>query len=98
MAVAQVDLALHQVADHLVHQPLSPVIRGDGQTPERVVEAAAAGDQLAVVKDAAAVVQIPVTADALLLEERVHLRLGPCIPRGDFAQGNGHGNYLTEKE
>ena len=62
------------------------------------MKAAAAGNQLAVVKDAAAVVQIPVAADALLLKERVHLRLGPQIPRRDFAQGNGHEHYLTEKE
>ena len=86
MAVPFFDLSLHQVAHHLIHQALPPVGGIHRETAEGVAEAAARGDQRAVVvKDAAAVIQIPVPADALRTEQLIHPRLTAAVIRGDLS-------------
>ena len=86
MAVAALRLLFQQMAHHLVHQALAPVGRGHGQAAQRVLEAAARGDERAVlVEDAAAVIQVFVPADALGAQQLVHLRLRALVPRGDLS-------------
>ena len=85
-------LHLHQVADDLIEQPLPPVAAGDGQTADGIAEAAPSGGQLPViVKDAAGIVQVPVPADALLLQQVADLGHTVVVVRMDLRQGVGHG-------
>lgn len=76
-------LHLHQVADDLIEQSLPPVAAGDGQTADGAAKAAPGGDQLPViVKDAAGIVQIPIPADALPLQQSVYLKAAPAVGAG----------------
>ena len=91
MGVSPLRLHLHQVGDDLVEQALPLPAAGHRQTTDGVPKAAAGGGQVPVlVKQAAGVVQIAVPADALLLQEGVHLSLGPCVPGGDGSQRVAH--------
>ena len=86
MAAPARKLPLQQVGDDLVQQPLAAVPVRDGEAAQSTAKAAARGDERAVVIiDAAGVVEIAVAADALALEQGVHLLLRPCAARRNFA-------------
>ena len=81
MGVAPAVLDLGQVGDHPVQQTLALMAPVHGEAAQRGAEAAAGGNHLiAAVVDGAGVVQIPVTGDALLLQEPVHGGHGGPVP------------------
>ena len=56
------------MAENLVQEPLTLMAARDGQAPDGVTEATSRGNQIPViVKDAASIIKVSVSADALLL-------------------------------
>ena len=96
MGIAPLHLMFHQMADDLVHEPFAPVGSVYGQTAEGAAKAAARGQQRpTLIKKPAAVIQIPVPADALLFQKGIHCCQGLFVGMGNGADRNCHGTQTS---
>ena len=93
-------LVVHQVADDDIHQALTLMRGVYRHAAESIFKAGAGGSQVVVVvKQACAVVQIPVPPDALFFEKRFHLADLPSAGRMDPADmifRHGNGSFLSD--
>ena len=85
--MAALNLRLNQMRDDHGHQPFAAMRAIHGEAAQRVFKQRARGDHLpVVVVDRGGIGQVSVALDALAREQRVHLRHGALVGRGN---GNG---------
>ena len=75
-------LVLDQMGYDLVHQPFPLVVMVHGHAAQGIAKAAAGGNgPIVIVKHHTGIVQIGIPADPFLLQQSIHLGIGPFIGR-----------------